>query len=266
MTLTKEKMPVSTGVQGKGKSSMVAFSDARPDWMGEGSKGSENVRIEDLTIPRLSIIQSLSPQRQKQEPSYIPGADEGMIFNTVTNKLYTPPITVIPVYFRKEVVVWKKRFAGGGFKGAFKTMDEALAFIETKPDRVALDNDGKPVDAYEALDTAHQFVLLADKEEEITEAVLSLQKTGLTFSRKFNSMIALAGGDRFSHAYYLNTFLDKRDKGTFYSWKYSSPLGFVSRDLYGKAEKLWHSVSSGAKNVVYEESSDPAPSTEDRDF
>ena len=49
--------------------------------------GLENVTNDDITIPRLAIIQSGSPQRKKKDEKYIEGADEGMIFNTVTNTL-----------------------------------------------------------------------------------------------------------------------------------------------------------------------------------
>lgn len=231
---------------------LAQFSQEKPDFMKDTHRGSENVTMQDMVIPRLSIIQSLSPQRMKQNPEYIPGAEEGMIFNTVTRKLYTPPIVIVPCFFRKEVVLWKKRLAGGGFKGAFKTTEEAVSVMNTMPDKFVLDKDGKTqIEAYEALDTAHQFVLIVEDNGSVSEAVLSLVKTGLTFSRKFNSMIELGGGDRFSRAYKLGTSFTKNEKGEFFAWKIE-PVGFVPEDLYKKAEQLYKAVSGGIKNVSYE--------------
>jgi len=45
----------------------------RPAWMGDSIRGSEEVTIQDVTIPRLSIIQDLSPQRKKNNAEYIEG-------------------------------------------------------------------------------------------------------------------------------------------------------------------------------------------------
>lgn len=231
---------------------LAQFSQEKPEFMKDTHRGSENVTMQDMVIPRLSIIQSLSPQRMRQNAEYIQGAEEGMIFNTVTRKLYTPPIVIVPCFFRKEVVLWKKRQAGGGFKGAFKTMEEAVAVKNSMPDKMTQDKDGKPVEAYEALDTAHQFVMILEGDGSVSEAVLSLVKTGLTFSRKFNSLIELGGGDRFSRAYKLATDLrTDNPKGDFFAWKIE-PVGFVNENLYKKAEQLYKAVSGGIKDVAYE--------------
>ena len=69
-----------------------------------GSSLSER-GAEDYQIPYLSIIASTSPQRKKNDSKYIEGAEEGKIFNNVTNKLYDE-ITVLPVYYRRRYVEW----------------------------------------------------------------------------------------------------------------------------------------------------------------
>ena len=71
-------------------------------------KGLQNVSNDDITIPRLAIIQSGSPQRKKKDEKYIEGAEEGMIFNTVTNEVYEK-IEVIPCGYRKTYVEWVPR-------------------------------------------------------------------------------------------------------------------------------------------------------------
>ena len=44
--------------------------------------------MDDITIPRVDVLQALSPQRKKTNAEYIEGAEEGMLFNTVTKQLY----------------------------------------------------------------------------------------------------------------------------------------------------------------------------------
>ena len=41
-----------------------------------------------MQIPFIGIIQALSPQLQKDDPLYIKGAEQGDIFNTVTQEIY----------------------------------------------------------------------------------------------------------------------------------------------------------------------------------
>ena len=55
---------------------------------GQESRGSEDVTANDVIIPRLDIIQGLSPQKDKTHAKYIKGAEEGVIFNSVTGELY----------------------------------------------------------------------------------------------------------------------------------------------------------------------------------
>ena len=77
-------------------------------------RGLENITNDDITIPRLAIVQAGSPQRKKKDEKYIEGAEEGNIFNTVTNQLYSDSITVIPCGYRKSYVEWVPREKGGG--------------------------------------------------------------------------------------------------------------------------------------------------------
>ena len=76
-------------------------------------RGLENITNDDITIPRLAIVQAGSPQRKKKDEKYIEGAEEGNIFNTVTNQLYSDSITVIPCGYRKSYVEWVPRESGG---------------------------------------------------------------------------------------------------------------------------------------------------------
>ena len=49
-------------------------------------KGLAAVDMESTAIPFLKILSSMSPQTKKQKSEYVEGAEEGMIFNTVTEE------------------------------------------------------------------------------------------------------------------------------------------------------------------------------------
>jgi len=214
---------------------------SRPSYMKpEGSeRGNEGVSSQDMTIPRLSIIQDLSPQHKKSKPEYIEGAEVQMIFNTATQKLYGKTVFVVPVLFRKEWVIWKDVNKGGGFKGSFATPQEAndeLASLEDAED-------------CEVVDTAQHFVLIVDEDGEMEQAVISMSKSQMKVSRKWNTSISAAGGDRFERMYRLEVVEDQNKNGQeYYNWKVSQ-MGYVEEEVFRRAEKMYEAVRSGAVDV-----------------
>jgi len=227
----------------------------RPDYMGDQSRGSEEVTIQDITIPRLSMIQDLSPQRKQNKAEYIEGAEEGMLFNTVTNELYPASVLFVPTYFRLEWLVWKHRDAGGGLLGVFATQEEAVEFVGQHPQAGQKTDKGELI--IEVLDTAQQFGLLISPnspadDPQATEIVVSMSKSQLKPSRQLNSMIRIAGGDRFERLYRLSAVTTEGAKGDYFNWKVEQ-LGFCSESIFKQAEALYESVASGKRDVERED-------------
>lgn len=206
----------------------------------DGGRGSEQVKAEDLVIPRLEIVQALSPARDKKHPNYIEGAEEGMLYNTVTRELYGDRVLVVPVMFKKEYIVWKLRKAGGGFLGVAPTAEQGDDIKRAVPADIAKQ------DEIEVLDTAQQFCYLVKGDGSVEEIVVSMSKSKMKVSRKWNSLIRMGNGDSFSRAYLLETVQDKNKKGdTFYNLSVSV-AGFPPEAIYKRAEALYEKVKSGA--------------------
>lgn len=216
------------------------FSDDRPDFLPQDSnKGQENVTVDDLTIPRLGLVQDLSPQRKANKPEYIEGADSGMLFNNVTSELYGGAIHFVPVYFRKEWCIWKLQSAGGGFMGAWPSEKEAQeSFAERE-----FDED------YEIVDMAQHFgmVLHADRRPE--EIVISMSKSKMKVNRQLNTLVKMSGGDRFSRVYKISAVEDQNKEGQDYYNFGVAPIGYVSEPVYRLAEVMYENVSGGVKDV-----------------
>jgi hypothetical protein len=241
----------SKEVAKKAAQEMTMFSDA-PQVQGSG-RGSEGVSTSDLIIPRIEIIQDLSPQRKKSEPEYIEGAEEGQMFNTVTKELYTDGIIIVPVMFRKEYIIWKNRKKGGGFNGSFETMELAEAALSQ------LDNPIDPKDGplYAIQDTHQNFCLIVRPESTVDnpvvdEAVLSFSKSKMKVGRQLNSIIKMRGGDRWSSAYRLEVIADSNKSGdNFFNYKVT-PVGYVSPAVAALAEQMYEDVKSFRKDVSRE--------------
>ena len=241
----ENKNEVQTVTQG-------AVSTERPDFLKKGTgRGAENVGHEDLIIPRLEVVQSLSPARDKSHADFIEGAEEGMLYNSVTRELYGEEVMVVPAMYVKEWLVWKDRKKGGGFRGAFPSEAQANAAI------AALDGDDNP-EEFEAMDTGQMYCLLLLSSGEVQQIVVSMAKTKMKVARKWNSLIALSGDDSFARAYKISSVQEANKKNEKYYNLHVAPAGFVAEAIYIAAEKLYETVKAGG---VKADTSGQAPET-----
>jgi len=237
-----EKMtaPASGAVNAPVKPNQTAV--AVPDYIKQGSnRGSENVKATDIIIPRLDLVQALSPCLKKSDPEYIEGAEPGMLFNSLTRKLYGHAALICPVYYRTEYLVWRDRKKGGGFRGAFQSNAEAQQRIK---------EEEEAPEEFEAIETGQQIVLVICEDGTIDEAVISMSRTKLKVSRQLNSLVRIAGGDRFSRTYTAMGVEEQNANGDDY-YNYSFGIsGFPAREVYEQAEKMYDSIASGNRKVV----------------
>lgn len=221
---------------------VALLSDQVPDFLKNvtTSRGSENVGTNDVIIPRLELVQDLSPCRKKNDPSYIEGIEEGMLYNNVTRENYGTSVLAVPVFFRKEYLVWKSRTEGGGFRGAFASEHdarEAMADLE----------DG---DKCEISDTAQHFCLLVHPDSgRVEEIVISMSKSKMKVSRKWNSLVRMNGGDSFSRIYRVSAVSEKNAKNQDYFNISVATAGFPSKELYDRAERLYEAITSGSVQI-----------------
>jgi hypothetical protein len=214
-----------------------------PEWLRDKAvvRGAENVTTDDMIIPRIELVQALSPARKKTDAAYIEGAEEGMLYNNVTRELYGEGVSVVPVYYTKQFLVWKDRKSGGGgsngFRGAFAS--EALA-------RDAITQLAE--EGLEVSDTAQHFVLVKCGDAW-QEAVISMAKSKMKVSKRWNSLIRMTNTDSFSRAYRLSAVTETNARNESYFNFGITPLGFVPKDVYDRAEKLYETIRAGGVKV-----------------
>ena len=224
----------------KKKDEVMNTQDNMPDFLkNQTGRGSENVDHNDLIIPRLEVVQSLSTVRKKTSSEYIEGAEEGMLYNSVTRELYGSEVTVVPIIFIKEYLVWRDRKLGGGFGGAHATEEEARARVSE------MDNP----DEWEVVLTHQHFCLILREDGTKEEAVVSMSKSKLKVSKKFNSLVRINGGDRFSRRYKLRGVAAENSQGQeFYNLDVIN-VGFVDEPTYRYAEEVYGLLKSGAASA-----------------
>lgn len=223
----------------------TAGTEVIPSYIKQGeARGSEGVGMDDLTIPRLELVQSLSPCRDEDDPAYIDGIKEGNLYNNVSREIYGDAVTVIPVIFKKEYLVWRDRKLGGGFRGAYDSMEEANSAI------VALmDDDPDNNSGLEATDTAQHLCLLVRPNGKTEEIALSMSRSKMKISRQWNSLIRMIGGDRFGRTYTIEGVNDTNNKGEKFKNLKVSQEGFPSEDAYIAAEALYEQINTGEREL-----------------
>lgn len=214
------------------KATQLAVPEGMDDICEASGTGFEGVTAQDLAIPYLVILQTLSPQVRKGAQR-IEGAEEGNIFNTVTQECYED-VTIIPCAYRKCWVEWVPRDAGGGF--VQQHFDRSIMSDATQNDkrRWVLKNGNNIVE------TAYHFVLRLDEDGGVEQAVMALASTALKASRRWmhrqmNQQLVI-DGQRFNpppyaYAYAIDTLEDSNVEGTWSTWNISAPTFVDDRRL-----------------------------------
>lgn len=207
-------------------------------------RGNENVGSEDVQIPRISLLQDLSPQIKKAKPEYIEGAEAGVIFNVLTGDLFKDGLEFIPVFFEKDHLVWKTRKSGGGLVARCDTGQEAQALADTD-------------ETYEYVESPnHVSILLKDGVPDC-EVSIPMATSKAKVSRRLNSLIRLNQGDRFSRVYKLLAVEDESPSGEYWNFAVEN-VGWPNEESYLAAETLYESITSGRKRYQTDYSDDTA--------
>jgi len=250
-----------------GKKDLVVGNISADLIMSNAGKGLENITSEDITIPRLSVIQSNSPQRKKKDEKYIEGAEEGDIFNTVTGEIYKEPLTVIPCAYRKSYVEWIPREKGGGFVQAYD-MRPSDTTTDPATRKSSLKNGNQLVD------TAEHYIIIRKDDDTYESAVLTMTSSNLTVSRKWNTLLKMKkinvkgqtiDPPSFMYEFTLSTIEATNDRGTWQKYKIEEIGQLDKKHLFVAAGTLSKSVDTG-KVKASEHATDVTNEDSETDF
>jgi hypothetical protein len=234
----------STGVV-TASATATALDAPPPDYINRsGNRGSESVAHEDVAIPRLEIVQALSPIRKNN-----PNATEGMLYNSVTGEVYGNEVYIVPVSYTKQYLVWKDRKKGGGFRGAFSSDAEAKQRLSE------VGTGGENVEDYMVIETpTHLCMMLrsAGTAPIVEQIAIAMPRTKMKVNRKWNAMIQIAGGDRFSRVYKVGSIEETNATNQSYFNFEVTPYTWTPEPVYRRAEDMWQRVTRGGVVVNHE--------------
>jgi hypothetical protein len=227
-------------------------SIATPDYIKGSGRGLNNIDKADMLIPRVMLIQPLSPAKMDK------GIPEGNLMNSLTSKDYGSSIVVIPILHSKGRICWQDRDLGGGVLCASddslmpRSINDAHALVKklsgSKKDPVFADCAGCPLKDWGDTEPPkcslyNQFAILIEGDASLSAIVMDKTKTKI--AKKWLSMMVQSGAgmDIFSRKYKISTRVEKKDKFTYYNLDVE-PAGFPSEKEYKIAEGLFESFKN----------------------
>jgi hypothetical protein len=206
-----------------------------PDWVTSHSTGFETVNSDDLVMPRISICQAMSPQRQKSNDRYIKGLEEGDLFNTSTGEVYDRPLRITPVLKQDARIKWEDNKKIGSGIACFGRPAPDV------PGGVACQLNGGGPCKYPTVgedDSCTKFynfpvILHAEPSQPV---VISFKGTGLRVARNWMTQMMMfrIGGSRvpmYLQQFDLDTVSQSNAKGTFFNYALSRVPGLAPKDV-----------------------------------
>ena len=227
------------------------------DFEADAGSGFENLVEKSVTLPILKLLQNGSAEAKKRDPKYVTGAEPGMLYNTVTGKLYDGEkgVQVIPCFLDFEYQEWADFGTGSGRPEKIYPAESKILDETTKD---AQNRDRLPNGNY--IQTAAQwFVIVSDAKGSET-VMMSFYGTQLPVSRKWNAAqlsISLDGKKgpytpaRYSHIWKLSTIAKSGKGNTWYVYKYElvHKLDSVKdANLYNRAKQFKANCEARTKN------------------
>lgn len=185
--------------------------------------GRENMGAKDLAIPRLAVLQALSPVCTKGDPAYIKEAEVGEIMDNIEGKRFSGEegIIVIPVTYRRAYIEWDKR----KFVADHGSDDSIL--------RQCTLNEKKQMElpnGHTVVETAEYYCVMLDPQSGLPkQVVISMNRTMFKEAKRWNSMMSnlmipkpdgkgVFNPAIFYQSYKLTTIPQSNEQGSWYIW------------------------------------------------
>jgi hypothetical protein len=260
MAVIKKKAQGDEQLPAKKTSTALAVRDVDP--FADAGMGTENVRAQDLIIPRLTLLHEMSKATKKSRPEYIKGATGGMFCITSLQKLFDGEsgIYIIPIMYQRRLIEWNPIDSGGGLV-RMDVPEEELEGMERKNPGVYLtDNDT------EVVVTPEYYALLVDDETGSNlPVVLSLTGKKAQVSKRWNTLIMSQRQINpntqqevqmpfWFNCYHMVAVADNNDKGDFWVPAVSVHMPTLELEhgqiFYRRAREFYNAVKIGTAKAA----------------
>ena len=188
-------------------------NQAMMDSMIDVPLGFEDHNKDDMIIPRVKVINALSPERKDKK------ADEGDIINSLTAEKLNGKV-FIPVFKFNSNIEWKDRAEGGGIhchardgKRGFKSDGTSMMCAQCRRNEFDNTKTGK-----EAIPKCTKYInFFGFMQGERMPIILSFSKTNYNEGRKLYSLARVSMQNMWNHGYTLDSKLMSKGGNEWYN-------------------------------------------------
>jgi len=223
---------------------------ARPSFIKEGSRGSENIQNTDIKPPALRLAQAMSPEVKRAEPSYIQGLREGDLFNSITGQVYgdAPVNFLIINYLGHRNVEFDPNDRNVVLEADIPDNDPRCSFTTTVV-------DGKPVKSKPRATQFKDFLILLLPEGADPQLMtLTLKSTQLKKATRLLTVLKLSKLDTFAHLIKGTPTPERKGNNSWYGWRFDV-VGYPTEQQYFAAEAFYQQMQG--KTIAVETEAEP---------
>lgn len=226
---------------------------------------AQEFKADDLLIPRITILQDLSPQVKEHKAEYVQGARPSMIYNSVNNALETA-LYFVPAKYHAPWVAWKPRPDGGLVSNDVdpSILTEENGFVEDGIDRYVGHMRPTPNEdpvKVEVIKTPEWLGIARGADGWVMPAAISFPATKSKVARKINSSIDLTEVEiqpnvfrklpPFYHTFLLSTALESAGDNEWWGFTVvHEGYGGTDPRLRDKARELRKAFEEGRATVA----------------
>ena len=276
--MTKKKTTKKKGAKKKPTTKAVvkrnggAVTSSTPDFMaGHMGKGTEDINMEDLEIPRMKLLSAKSPEVEE-------GTEKsGTYFHSILEECWGDKVLIVPVFIRKRYLLWKPRWDGGGILARaddgvhwtpsngewevapIKDAPKLRATWRTAPTVRAsgLDQWGSSYpedpDSQPAGTLMYDLVCVCPERLDVGPFVITLQRSAIKVAKKLLSKLKLSTAPIYGLVYEMTSVKEQGGENVYDAYRFMA-AGFVSEELFAETAKLHEQLSESGVRIKDEES------------
>ena len=237
-----------------GSAMIIAENGKMPKHLANATgKGMENISADMITLPRVKILQDMSPEVKKSSDRRIEGAEPGHILLTtgeISEELFVLNLKVKTGYiaFNIDTKMPFRPMGGEHADGMYPTVEKLEADMMQEgvnPDNIHNEYRLDPSirTGYQVQEShTHQVLVLDPESGRIkTPALMDFTRTKVRESKTWNTLIASQGGDRYSGVWRVSSKVQSWNDNSWYNYDISFH-GWASESLYQEADKIFDSL------------------------
>lgn len=235
----------------------TAGDNSIPEYMrGKQGAGTENLGTTDMEVPRIKLIQAISPELETFN-----GLKAGEFFHTMVEESLGKSLRITPIYTDRRYILWKPRKSGGGILARADdginwfpanttfdiTLPETKKTVKWSTKNTVEESglaewgsyDPENPDSQPAATLMYTFVVAMPDYPELGAAMMTLQRGSVKVARNLIGKIKIHKAPSYGRIFKVESTADQNKTGdTFYNYRFTAD-GFVPPEMFTAYEALY---------------------------